>query len=64
MLPALRMLKIGNKIIAMFTNRELLKNEMYEQQKSVMITRGDKIVMFGKDASDSLKRKALKFINE
>ena len=48
----------------MFTNRELLKNEMYEQQKSVMITRGDKIVMFGKDASDSLKRKALKFINE
>lgn len=62
--PALLMLKIGNKIIAMFTNRELLKNEMYEQQKSVMITRGDKIVMFGKDASDSLKRKALKFINE
>ena len=51
-------------LIAMFINRELLKNEIYEQQKSVMITRGDKIVMFGKDASDSLKRKALEFINE
>ena len=44
--------------------REQLKNEIYEQQKSVMITRGDKIVMFGKDASDSIKKKALKFINE
>lgn len=51
-------------LVAMFINREQLKNEIYEQQKSVMITRGDKIVMFGKDASDSLKLKALKFINE
>lgn len=51
-------------LVAMFINREQLKNEIYEQQKSVMITRGDKIVMFGKDASDSLKLKALKLINE
>ena len=51
-------------LIAMFINREQLRNEIYEQHKSVMITRGDKLVMFGKDASDSLKRKALKFINE
>jgi hypothetical protein len=51
-------------LVAMFINRDALKKEIYEQTKSVMITRGDKIVMFNKNASDSLKQKALKFINE
>ena len=51
-------------LVAMFINRQLLMNEIYEQNKSVMITRGDKLVMFSKDASDKLKHKALKFINE
>lgn len=51
-------------LVAMFINRDALKKEIYEQTKSVMITRGDKIVMFNKNASDSLKQKVLKFINE
>lgn len=51
-------------LIATFINREILMKEIHEQNKSVMITRGDKIVMFGKNASDNLKHKALKFINE
>lgn len=51
-------------LIATFINREILMKEIHEQNKSVMITRGDKIVMFGKNASDKMKHKALKFINE
>ena len=33
-------------LVAMFINRDILKKEIYEQTKSVMITRGDKLVMF------------------
>lgn len=51
-------------LIATFINREQLMNEMHEQSKAVMITRGDKLVMFGKNTSDKLKHKALRFINE
>ena len=51
-------------LVAMFINREQLKKEIYEHTKTVMITRGDKLVMFNKNASDSLKRKVLSFINE
>lgn len=51
-------------LVAMFINRDILKKEIYEQTKTIMITRGDRIVMFNKNASDSIKHKALKFINE
>lgn len=51
-------------LVGMFINRQLLMKEIHEQKKSVLITRGDKLVMFGKDTSDELKHKALKFINE
>lgn len=51
-------------LVAMFINRDILKKEIYEQTKSVMITRGDKLVMFNKNASDKIKHKALCFINE
>jgi hypothetical protein len=51
-------------LVAMFINRDILKKEIYEQTKSVMITRGDKLVMFNKNASDKIKHQALTFINE
>lgn len=51
-------------LVAMFVNRDILKKEIYEQTKSVMITRGDKLVMFNKNASDKIKHQALCFINE
>lgn len=51
-------------LIAMFINREHLIKEIHEQKKAVMITRGDRIVMFDKDVSDELKSKSLSFINQ
>jgi hypothetical protein len=51
-------------LVAMFINRDILKKEIYEQNKTVLITRGEKIAMINKNASDSIKQRALKFINE
>jgi hypothetical protein len=51
-------------LVSMFINREYLMRDMHQQSKAVMISRGDRMVMFGKNTSEELKRKSLKFINE
>lgn len=51
-------------LICTFINREQLQKEIHENQKKIMLTRGDRMAFFEKGASESLKRKVLAFINE
>lgn len=51
-------------LIAMFINRKWLMDTIHNRNSSIMISRGDRLVMFDKNTCDNLKEKALHFINQ
>lgn len=51
-------------LTAMFLNRKWLMDEIHNRNKSILISRGDRMVMFNKNTSDNFKEQALNFINQ